>query len=80
MNTAARSLSTLTGTSTAPSPKPKEDTARAHVAMKAMDEYFQGVIAERRRAPQADLISEMIRAQESGDRLSDDELLAPNCY
>lgn len=53
-----------------------EEAERAKIAMTAMDDYFKDVIAERRRAPQSDLISEMIRAQESGDRLSDEELLA----
>jgi cytochrome P450 len=40
--------------------------------------YFRGIIARRRAEPRDDLLSALVKAQEEGDRLSDDELLA-NC-
>jgi pimeloyl-[acyl-carrier protein] synthase len=40
--------------------------------------YLRTMIAERKRQPQADLISELIAAEEQGDKLSEDELIA-NC-
>ena len=48
-------------------------------ARRALDEliaYFDGLIAERRARPQADLISAMAAAEASGDRLSQEELFA----
>jgi cytochrome P450 len=36
---------------------------------------FQGVLAERRAQPRADLISELLQAHEQGDRLSEQELI-----
>jgi cytochrome P450 len=47
-------------------------------AMEELQAYFRGIIAQRRAEPRDDLISALVRAQEEGDRLSDDELLA-NC-
>jgi cytochrome P450 len=41
-----------------------------------MDAYVTGLIEERRAAPRDDLLSELIRAEEEGDRLSNDELLS----
>ena len=41
-----------------------------------MAEYFRGVIAERRKQPEDDLLSRMIAAEERGEVLSEDELLA----
>jgi cytochrome P450 len=38
-------------------------------------EYFAAIIAERRRAPQADLVTSLIQADVDGEQLSDDELL-----
>ena len=40
-----------------------------------LDAYLRRVIADRRNEPCADLISSMIAAEESGDRMSDDELV-----
>ena len=45
-------------------------------SMLEMREYLSGIIAERRKRPQEDLISELIQAEEQGDRLSEDELFA----
>jgi cytochrome P450 len=47
--------------------------------MGAMDEllsYLRGIIDRRRAEPRDDLISALVRAQEEGDRLTDQELLA----
>jgi cytochrome P450 len=46
--------------------------------MQALQAYFRDIIAKRRAAPRDDLISDLIKAQEEGDHLSDRELLA-NC-
>ena len=39
-------------------------------------EYFESIIDERRRAPREDLVSGLLAAEEAGDRLSHEELLA----
>ena len=52
-------------------------TEHEHVILKAwaeFDDYIDGMVAERRKSLTDDLISEMIRAEEDGDRLSSDEL------
>ncbi len=49
---------------------------RSVLARRALAEYFRGLIAERRRAPQDDMLSGLIAAEEAGDKLSEDELLA----
>ena len=41
-----------------------------------MAEYFRGLIAERRASPRPDLLSGLVAAEEAGDKLSEDELLA----
>ena len=38
--------------------------------------YFETIIEERRRAPQEDLVSALLDAEEEGDRLSHEEMLA----
>jgi cytochrome P450 len=50
--------------------------ARAEAATREMAELFRALIAERRRAPRADLLSELVGVEENGDRLSQDELVA----
>jgi cytochrome P450 len=45
-------------------------------ASDALAQYFDGLIAERRARPREDLLSELIRAEEEGDRLSPTELLS----
>jgi cytochrome P450 len=49
---------------------------RAEAATREMAELFRALIAERRRAPRADLLSELVRVEENGDRLTEDELVA----
>jgi cytochrome P450 len=49
---------------------------RSVVARRALAEYFRGLIAERRAAPRDDMLSGLIAAEEAGDKLSEDELLA----
>jgi cytochrome P450 len=49
-----------------------------HVIMKAqdeLDEYIRELIESRRGAPRDDLLSDMIAAEEAGDRLSNEELV-----
>jgi cytochrome P450 len=46
------------------------------IAMEHLQNYFRGIIAQRRAEPRDDLLSALVKAQEAGDRLSDAELLA----
>jgi cytochrome P450 len=56
---------------------PLEREARAAVedASAALATYFRRVIAERRESPRADLISSLIAVEESGERLTEDEMV-----
>ena len=38
--------------------------------------YFRKLVAQRREQPQDDLVSALVRAEEAGDRLSEDEVIA----
>jgi cytochrome P450 len=49
---------------------------RAEAATQEMAAFFRSLIAERRAAPRADLLSELAHLDDDGDRLSDDELVA----
>lgn len=51
-----------------------EQIQNATRAIQAMDKYLEAVIDERRRAPRADLISELVAAQSEGDKLTMAEL------
>jgi cytochrome P450 len=42
----------------------------------AMADYFRGLVEERRRRPGPDLLSGLVEAEEAGDRLTEEELLA----
>ncbi|HYC53732.1 MAG TPA: cytochrome P450, partial [Candidatus Binatia bacterium] len=55
---------------------PPETTARSIAAAEELAGYFQELIAERRTQPREDILSELIRAEEAGDRLSPTELLS----
>jgi cytochrome P450 len=52
-----------------------EERVPVEAAIGKLSTYFQELIAERRASPRDDLLSEMIRAEEEGDRLTADELL-----
>lgn len=52
-----------------------ERKAAAHTANVELCRYFDALISDRRRHRGDDLLSELIEAEESGDRLSTDELL-----
>src|SRR4029453_15290786 len=43
---------------------------------KGLAEYFRELIAQRRAAPREDMLSALIAAEEAGDKLNEDELLA----
>jgi cytochrome P450 len=49
---------------------------RAAAAIEQFADYFAHLVAARRAAPRADLLSAMIAAEEQGDKLSQDELVA----
>jgi cytochrome P450 len=51
---------------------------RAQGGLLALERYFRALLDERRRRPTDDLLSALSRAEEAGDRLSSDEVIA-NC-
>ena len=51
------------------------DADRIKAASDELDAYVRAMIAERRDKPAEDLLSDMIAAEEAGDRLSTDELV-----
>jgi cytochrome P450 len=53
-----------------------EKYARAETATRDMAALFRELIGARRRAPAADLLTELVFAEEEGERLSEDELVA----
>lgn len=53
-----------------------EILAAGDEATLAFIDYFSSLVAKRRQDPQDDLLSGLIAAEEQGDRLSEDELLA----
>jgi cytochrome P450 len=53
----------------------EEDQAAALRAGEALDAVFRGDIEGRRAEPRDDLIGRMVRAEEEGDRLTEDELV-----
>ncbi len=53
-----------------------EVIARGIAASQALAAYFEALIAERRKSLGDDLLSNLIRAEEAGDRLSPQELLS----
>jgi cytochrome P450/class 3 adenylate cyclase len=57
-------------------PSDREIVRRGRAARHALGEYFRGLLPERRRNPRADLLSLLIAAEEQGDKLTEDELLA----
>jgi cytochrome P450 len=56
---------------------PDSDVIKRSIASRtALAQYFRGLIAERRASPRADMLSDLIAAEEAGDKLSENELLA----
>ena len=53
-----------------------EVARRSGRAREGLTEYMRGLIALRRAAPRADLLSALIAAEEAGDKLSEPELVA----
>lgn len=49
---------------------------RGFAASQALRDYFAGVLAERRREPRDDVISDLARAELDGQRLTDEEIFA----
>src|SRR5438094_2620625 len=49
---------------------------RSAPGREGLTEYMRGLIAQRRAAPRADLLSALIAAEEAGDKLSEPELVA----
>jgi cytochrome P450 len=54
----------------------REQRERFRRSEQELYEYFEGIIALRRKDPQDDLVSALLAAEEEGDRLSHGELLA----
>jgi cytochrome P450 len=50
-------------------------SAAGMAAQQALNQYFQRMIDLRRAAPREDLIMAMLRAEESGDRMTDSEII-----
>jgi cytochrome P450 len=57
-------------------PPDSEVIQRSSAARHALTDYFRALIAERRARPRADMLSGLIAAEEAGDTLSEEELLA----
>jgi cytochrome P450 len=55
---------------------PPEVIARGVAAGQALRDYFSALIETRRADLRDDILSDLIRAEEAGDRLSQDELLS----
>jgi cytochrome P450 len=53
-----------------------DDFRKIHRVLPDLDAYLSVIIEQRRQEPRFDLISELVLAQEAGDRLSMEELLA----
>jgi cytochrome P450 len=57
-------------------PPDSEVPRRSGAARYAMGDYFRRLIAERRASPRSDLLSALIAAEEAGQKLNEEELLA----
>jgi cytochrome P450 len=49
---------------------------RATTGLRELRAYFAGIVAQRRVEPRGDLISDLVKVQQEGDRLNEAELLA----
>jgi cytochrome P450 len=70
------SLDTARGLDAIMLPPQSDVSRRAGAARTALADYFRDLIAERRKSPREDLLSALIAAEEAGDKLSENELLA----
>jgi hypothetical protein len=59
-----------------PTPPTRQELDRANVGTLASSAYFETLFDERRRDPKDDLITQLVQAEEAGDRLSTTELRA----
>ncbi len=57
-------------------PPDSEVARRSTAARRALADYFRELIALRRASPRDDMLSGLIAAEEAGDKLNEDELLA----
>jgi pimeloyl-[acyl-carrier protein] synthase len=57
-------------------PPDSEVGQRSVSGRRALADYLRGLIAERRAAPRDDMLSALIAAEEAGDKLNEEELLA----
>jgi cytochrome P450 len=55
---------------------PPEIYQQAETASQEFLDYFQPIIADRRANPREDLISNLVKAADAGDKLSDEEIVA----
>jgi cytochrome P450 len=53
-----------------------DDMRAARAARLTMEDYFEGLIDERRRRPRQDLLSELIAVSDGSDRLTQDEVVS----
>jgi cytochrome P450 len=53
-----------------------EEFDAAMAALDRLNDYFAGLVAERRRQPQDDLLSSLIAARDEGDRLTEEEIIS----
>ena len=49
---------------------------KAAEATTAFVDYLRGLVRERRKNPQEDLITALVEAEEAGDKLTEDELIS----
>jgi cytochrome P450 len=54
----------------------EEKARRASIAIGEIEDWFAEIISDRRRNPGTDLISDLIAAQDQGDRLNDAEMVS----
>jgi cytochrome P450 len=54
---------------------PPEAVERAEAALQELAPWVRSMVAERRRAPREDLISDLLRAQDEGEPIGDDEIV-----
>jgi cytochrome P450 len=57
-------------------PPDSEVPRRSAASRHAISDYFRGLIAQRRASPRGDLLSALIAAEEAGDKLNEEELVA----